>query len=135
MTLLTLIYVALLGERGILLLQQDQPIGKVMGGFILVLPLVAIWGIYAELRFGVRVERLASEVEAQGTWPQLDLEYRPSGRPTKESAKLAFEKIEAEAQAKPSDWHSWFSLSLAYDACGDRRRARAAMRKALSLKN
>lgn len=133
MTALTLIYVVLLGQRGVLLLTQPQPVAKVMGVFILVLPLIAIWGIFAELRFGIRVEKLASQVETSGQWPNLELEYRPSGRPTKQSAQTAFAKVQDQTAAAPDSWLNWFALSLAYDACGDRRRARAAMRKALQL--
>lgn len=133
MTVLTLIYVALLGQRGLLLLGQDQIVAKIMGGFILVLPVIAVWGIFVELRFGLRVEKLATSIEASGDWPDLELEFRPSGRPTKETATKAFHKIQAETEAAPESWLNWFSLSLAYDACGDRRRARAAMRKALEL--
>lgn len=133
MVLLTLIYVSLLGQRGLLLLEQPQLVAKAMGLFILVLPAVAIWGIFAELRFGIRVEKLAGQVEASGNWPDLQLEYRPSGRPTKVTAQKAFAKAQTQCQANPQSWLNWFSLSLAYDACGDRRRARAAMRKALEL--
>jgi Flp pilus assembly protein TadD len=44
-----------------------------------------------------------------------------------------FADFAARAEKNPDDWHSWFNLSLAYDAAGDSRRARAAMRKALGL--
>ena len=39
----------------------------------------------------------------------------------------------AEAEAAPEDWRSWFRLSCAYDAAGDRKRARASMRDAVKL--
>jgi Flp pilus assembly protein TadD len=38
-----------------------------------------------------------------------------------------------QAQARPDDWAAWFRLGTAYDAAGDRRRARAAVRHALQL--
>jgi Flp pilus assembly protein TadD len=33
----------------------------------------------------------------------------------------------------PDDWRTWFRLGIAYDDAGDRRRAREAMRRAISL--
>lgn len=134
MTVLTLLYVIVLGGRGVLMLEQSSPVAKVFGIFILVLPVFGFVGIFLELRFGIRVERLAKQVEAEGTWPIRDIPMRPSGRPEKAAADKEFERIREELDKAPEDWHSWFNLGIAYDACGDRRRARASMRKALVLK-
>ena len=35
--------------------------------------------------------------------------------------------------ASPDDWRAWYRLGLAYDASGDRRRAREAVRRAITL--
>jgi hypothetical protein len=132
-TALLVMYLAILGQRGLMLLQGEELVGKWMGGFILVLPLVAIWGIARELIFGLQIEKLAARIEAEGRWPMFDFETRPSGRPVRESADKVFDEYKEKAQAHPEDFHVWFDLGLAYDATGDRRRARAAMRKALLL--
>ncbi|MEY4742915.1 MAG: hypothetical protein RIR34_254 [Actinomycetota bacterium] len=134
MTALTLMYLWLMGGRGVLLLEQPNAVGKIMGFFMLVLPVMALFGIAAELRFGMRVERMSEEVEREGLWPIKDIPMRPSGRPEKAAAEQEFERIRSEAEQAPEDWHSWFNVGLAYDACGDRRRARASMRKALKLR-
>ena len=134
MTVLTLLYVVTLGQRGVLMLSEPSPIAKIFGFFILILPLFGFVGIFIELRFGLRVEKMAKQVEAEGRWPIRDLPMRPSGRPEKAAADREFERIRDELDKAPEDWHSWFNLGLAYDACGDRRRARAAMRKALQKK-
>jgi hypothetical protein len=134
MTVLTLLYIIVLGGRGVLMLEQASPIAKAMGVFILVLPVFGLVGIFLELRFGLRVERLAKQVEAEGVWPIRDIPMRPSGRPEKAAADKEFERIREELDKAPEDWRSWFNLGIAYDACGDRRRARASMRKALVLK-
>jgi Flp pilus assembly protein TadD len=63
----------------------------------------------------------------------FDFELRPSGRPTRESADRVFETYAAAATQQPESVLAWFSLGLAYDAAGDRARARKAMRKALAL--
>ena len=135
MTALTLTYVFLLADKGFILLQQTNPVAKAMGVLVLFLPVIAIWMIVRELRFGLKVESMAKELEQSGGWPELNYETRPSGRPTKESAFQIFEQVRARAEAAPDDWTNWFKLGLAYDAAGDRPRARRSMRKALSLKD
>ena len=49
------------------------------------------------------------------------------------AADLEFPKYQAEVEAAPDSWQAWLRLGLAYDASGDRRRARWATRKAIAL--
>lgn len=133
MALLTLIYTALLANTGITLLLVDEPVARVMGALILVFPVFSLWVTIREFVFGVQVERLAAKIEREGKWPHFAFEYRPSGRPTRESADRVFESFALAAHQNPASANAWFSLSLAYDAAGDRLRARQAMRKALAL--
>lgn len=133
MSALLIMYVALLANTGWALLNADQAIAKIMGALILLFPIIGAWAIFIELRFGLAAERLSTRVEGEGLWPDLGIEVRPSGRAVRASADAAFSKWRDAANNKPDDWHSWFNLSLAYDACGDRRRARGAMRKAIAL--
>lgn len=126
-------YVALLSNTGISLLNSQTAIGKIMGALILLFPIIGAWTIVVELRFGLAAEKLCQRVEIEGGWPDLGIEVRPSGRAVKSSADAAFAKWRDAAAEKPDDWHSWFNLSLAYDACADRRRARGSMRKAIAL--
>jgi len=133
MALLTLIYTALLANTGITLLLLVEPVAKIMGFFILVFPVLASWLIIREFVFGVQIERFATIVESQGKWPHFDFELRPSGRPTRESADRVFASFAKNAEQNPESAFAWFSLGLAYDAAGDRPRARKAMRKALAL--
>jgi hypothetical protein len=133
MTVLLLIYVALLTNTGLSLLATNILIAQVMGSLILAFPLIGVWAIVVELRFGLAAEKLVARVEAEGTWPDLQIETRPSGRAVRASADAAFAKWSAAAEQNQTDFHAWFNLSLAYDACGDRRRARVAMRRAIDL--
>jgi hypothetical protein len=133
MTVLLLIYVALLTNTGLSLLATNILIAQVMGSLILAFPLIGVWAIVVELRFGLAAEKLVARVEAEGTWPDLQIETRPSGRAVRASADAAFAKWSAAAEQNQTDFQAWFNLSLAYDACGDRRRARAAMRRAIDL--
>ena len=130
---LLLIYVLVLGQWAILLITNGTPIGIGMGFAVLVFPVMGAWVIFRELKFGLGAERLGKELEATNEWPVFQLELRASGRPTRESAAENFKEFQKRAEENPDDWKSWFALSLAYDAAGDRPRAREAMVKAIAM--
>jgi hypothetical protein len=135
MSALLLVYVILLANTAITLLATGVFVAQIMGLLIITFPLIGVWAIVVELRFGIATEKLVARVESSGTWPDLGIETRPSGRAVRSSADAAFAKWSAAAAENDTDFQAWFNLSLAYDACGDRRRARAAMRKAIALSN
>lgn len=130
---ITLIYLFLMTNQAITLIQVDDPIAKAMGLALFGLPAVGVWSIIRELKFGLQVEKLAKRVREENVWPRFELEMRPSGRPVRSSADQVFAEYAQLAEKNSDDWHSWFNLSLAYDAAGDSRRARAAMRTAVRL--
>jgi tetratricopeptide (TPR) repeat protein len=133
MTALVGMYLVLLGERSIALISSQQSAGVLIGYLMLFLPLLALWGIFMELRFGIRVEKLGKQLQNQNAWPRFDFKLRASGRPTKASAEAVFDQYRISAQQQPENWKAWFALGLAYDAAGDRARARKAMREAIRL--
>ena len=126
-------FVVLLFGRGVVLLAEPNLSIQLMGLAIIVLPVFAIWSIVVELRFGFRAQQLAKRLADEG-FPQLAVELRPSGKATKESAASEFSRISAEIQAEET-WQLWFRLGEAYDANGDRKRARQSIRKAIALAN
>ena len=129
MAVFAITYVALLGQKGVLLLAEPDFLAKLMGLAMLVLPVFALWAIWKEIDFGIKAERLAKAIEIAN----LDLELRASGRATKESATKALEAISAQLSIEPSSWQLQFRLGEALDAAGDRKAARAAIRKAIAL--
>ena len=131
MTALAVIYVVLLGQKAVLLILDDSWVAKAMGLALLVLPIVAAWAILTEVKFGIDAERLAKT----NSLPQLQLELRPSGRATKESAQVEFERIKALVSQDLENWELWFRLGECYDASGDRKLARKSIRKAIKLAN
>ncbi|NBQ92813.1 MAG: hypothetical protein EBT82_04035 [Micrococcales bacterium] len=133
MTALVVMYLALLGQQGILFFNQPNPISKAMGVFILVLPLFGAWGIWSELRFGLAVEKLGKQLEAEDAWPRFKFSTLPSGRANKAEALQEFPEYQEQTRQDPENWRRWFALGLAYDACGNRKLARKAMRKAIAL--
>jgi hypothetical protein len=135
LSLITIIYLILMTNQAVTLILVDNWIAKVMGFALFGLPAVGIWSIVRELKFGLQVESLAKSVREENVWPRFELDLKPSGRPIRSSAEKVFAEYAELAEKAPDDWHSWFNLSLAYDASGDSRRARGAMRTAIALRH
>lgn len=133
MAVLLALYIVLVGQRAWLLLISGDTVGVLMGAALLVLPLLALWALGRELWFGVRAERLGRRLEAEGGLPADEVAVRPSGRVERSEADALFPVYRADAEAHPDDWRSWYRLGLVYDAAGDRRRAREAVRRAIRL--
>ncbi|GAA1610194.1 hypothetical protein GCM10009789_75700 [Kribbella sancticallisti] len=125
-------YAVLLGWRGVLLIGTGDPMAVGLGVAVLVIPLVGAYLVWREIQFGRQTEALARELAESGGLPVDDLPRRPSGRIDRAAADAAFTKYKEEAEAAPDDWRVWFRLSTAYDAAGDRKRARASMRTAIA---
>lgn len=132
-TLLLVFYLVVAFQRSVLLLGDPSLVAKAIGAGYLVLPVIGAWALIRELMFGARTEQMAKVLEAEGGLPVDNLPRTPAGRIIREAADLEFEKYREEAEAAPGDWRSWFRLSCAYDAAGDRKRARASMRDAVKL--
>src|SRR5690606_28808336 len=63
------LYIVLVGQRAVLLLMSGDPVGVLMGVALVVLPLIAAWGLARELWFGVRAEQLARRLEGEDALP------------------------------------------------------------------
>ncbi|WP_431795909.1 hypothetical protein [Microbacterium enclense] len=133
MTALLLLYIALAGQRAIVLLTSGEGVGVAMGVALIVLPIIALWAIARELWFGVRAQKLGEVLDAEHALPHEEIAVRPSGRATRDDADALFPAYRDDVEQHPEDWRAWYRLGLAYDASGDRRRARGAVRKAISL--
>ena len=123
----------LMGQRAWILVREPAMIPKIMGIALFVLPVIGAWTLIVELVFGARTEKLARILGEEGGLPVDDLPRTPGGKIIREAADEEFVKYQAEAEAAPDDWRSGVRLSCAYDASGDRKRARATMRKSISL--
>jgi cytochrome c-type biogenesis protein CcmH/NrfG len=133
MALLLVLYIVLVGQRAWLLVTTGEPIGIAIGVALIVLPVIAAWALGRELWFGVRAQSLGRRLEAEGGLPSEPVAVRPSGRVQREDADAVFPVHRADVEAHPDDWRAWYRLGLAYDASGDRRRAREAVRTAIRL--
>lgn len=133
MSVLLVLYFVFVGIRAFALLASGDVVAIVMGVAMLVLPLLGAWALAREIMFGSQATRLADALEAEGLMPDEPVATHPSGRPVREDADAAFPRYRAETEANPASWQAWMRLGIVYDACGDRKRARSAIRQAISL--
>ena len=110
-----------------------EPLAKVIGVAALVIPLVGVWILIREVLFGSRTQTMAGILESEGLLPEDNLPRTPSGRIVKAAADEDFVQYKEEVEANPESWKSWHRLALAYDAAGDRKRARESMRTAIGF--
>lgn len=132
MAVLLALYAVLVGWRAVQFVATGEPVAVAMGVALIVLPLIAAWAIWREIMFGVRSQALVRRLEAEGGL-DLGIPLLPSGRPERAAADAAFPQFREAAEAEPESWRAWLRLGLAYDAAGDRRRARGAVRRAITL--
>ena len=134
LTAALVVYLVLLADRAVLLIQAGGVVGVGLGVAVLVLPLIGVWYVVVQWRDGIRINRLTRRLAAEDGLPDVsDLPRRPSGRVDRDAADEWFAARRVEVEAAPEDWRAWFRLAHAYDIAGDRRRARGAMRRALEL--
>ena len=134
LTAALVVYFVLLGERGIYLLRTGTWVGILLGIGVLILPLLGIILVVFELRFGAATAGLARRLAETGELPDdSQLARRPSGRVERSSADAYFETVRTRVEADEGDWRGWYELGYAYNLAGDRKRARAAMRRSIEL--
>ena len=133
MAALLVLYLAFVVQYSLVLIGTGVAVAVVMGVALLVLPLIAAWLLVREVQFVLRGERLVRVLGAAGELPVDDLPRRPSGRLDTASADAQFPAYQAAVESDPGSWRAWLLLGLAYDASGDRSRARWATRQAIRL--
>jgi cytochrome c-type biogenesis protein CcmH/NrfG len=133
MVVVVVFYAGLIGFKGLALLGSGSTVGVLLGVGLLVLPLLGLGLVWREIEFGRRSAELAAVLDREGGLPPDDLPRRPSGRVDRVAADAQFTVMKAQTEADPDNWRGWYRLALAYDAAGDRSRARSAVRHAIAL--
>ena len=127
-------YFVLLGQRAVYLIELGTFVGIALGIGVLLLPIIGAVLLVFELRFGAATARLARQLAEEGDLPDdSGLARRPSGRIERSSADAYFETVRVKVEADEDNWRLWYELGYAYNLAGDRKRARAAMRRAIDL--
>lgn len=132
LTALTLLFAVLAVWSAVAFIMTDQWIAKIIGVGVIAIVVFGVWSLVREIRFGSDTEKLVNILESEGQLPEDNLP-RVRGRIDRDAADQEFEIYRAETEADPQNWRSWFRLGLAYDAAGDRKRARAALRDAINM--
>lgn len=127
-TALVTIYGWAVVRQGIMLLRSGHGVAIMLGVGVLLIPLLVMALIVREWQLASRVQRMADELAAEGGLPVDDLPRSPGGRIDRAAADTAFAAARSAAEASPEDWRAWYNLAFAYDAAGDRRRARLTLR-------
>lgn len=133
MTVALAFYIFLVGRIAWALLTSSDGIAIAMGAALVVMPVIAVWGIARELVFGRAAERLGVRLEAEGGMPQEEVEVYTSGRVHRDAADALFPQYREAVVAAPEDWRAWYRLGLVYSGAGDTRRARHAIRQAITF--
>lgn len=131
--LLFALYIYASFASAIAFITADEPLAKAIGIAAFLLPLIGVWILIREVLFGSRTQRMARILESEGLLPEDNLPRTPAGRIVRAAADEDFVRYQQEALQNPDSWRSLHRLALAYDASGDRKRARAAMREAINL--
>ena len=133
MAVLLVVYLVATLQLALALLGAADPVAITMGVALIVLPVVGAWALVRELMFGVASTRLVRLLEAEGDLPSDEVKHLPSGRPVRADADAQFPAYAQAVERDPDDWRAQLRLGFAYDASGDRRRARASVRTAIRL--
>ncbi len=134
LTLLLVLYAAVVVVRSVTLISTGKAVGIALGLAFLVLPLVILAMLAREWRLALDTQAMADTLAAEDGLPVDDLPRSPGGRIDRAAAREAFDTVRTQTQGQPDDWRSWYRLAFAYDAAGDRSRARGALRTAARLR-
>ena len=132
---LLVLYLVYTADRGMSLLLSGSVAGVVLGIGMILLPVLGAWALVREILFGTRIQMMAQQLSDSGDLAEDHLPRTPSGKVDREAATAEFESFAEAVGASPEDWKAWFNLACMYDAVGERKRARAAMRNAWSLRS
>ena len=132
-TALLALWVWLVAVRSVQLIGTGRAVGVALGVAFLVLPLLVVGLVAREWLLAVDVQKMADELDRPGELPVDDLPRSPGGRVDRAVARERFDPARRAAEEAPDDWRSWYRLAFAYDAAGDRRRARSSLRTASRL--
>jgi hypothetical protein len=127
------VYIVFAGLRAWALIVTGDAALILFGVSVIVIPLIGVWVLWRELRFGMHTQQLGRRLGEEGGLPIDDLPRTASGRIEKDAADARFGEYEQAVQASPDDWRCWYRLAMGYDDARDRKRARSAMRKAIAL--
>lgn len=133
MTIGVILYAVILVSWGLAVLRSGGLLQVLFGLGILAIPLLGVLAVVREIRFGVESGRLARTLIEQDGVPLDTVARDEHGRIDAAAADIEWQRRKALVDQAPDDWRAWFLLGIAYDNARDRKQARAAIRKAITL--
>ncbi len=109
------VYAVLVAWRGWDFIASGEPAAVGLGLAVLLLPLLAGWLVWREVRFGFRMQELGARIEV------VD--------------ERSMDDRIAAAQADPDDWLAWYWVGVGYFDAGDKKQARAALDHAWDVRD
>ncbi len=118
------VYMLFSALRGIDLIQSGDLAAQIMGVAVVLIPVVASYLIYREVRFGYATARIGKA---------MDESLLPTFGMTTEQESAYLDAALESARADESSWSRWYCVAIGYDLNNDRKRARESMRQAIAL--
>lgn len=132
-TCLLAIFAWLAGTRIVALISTGEPLAVGIGLAVGLVLIAIFYGIVKEWLMATTVSKMAKELASLGKLPVDDLPRSPGGRIDRAIADERFNELRKVVEADDSNWANWYNLAFGYDAAGDRKRARGALREAARL--
>jgi hypothetical protein len=123
MALLLALYIAVAGYEAWLMIMDGKPLTLTYGIALMVAPVIGIWSLVRELKFGRDAARLMDRYRAEFG----DVQIPVIDRRDRDAVDAVL------AAAAPKTWQDALIHGLTLDSIGRRREARAAVRSALQL--
>jgi hypothetical protein len=123
MSALLALYIAFAAYQAALLVLSGEPFTLLYGVALFVAPIIGIWSLFRELKFGRDAQRLFTQYLAERGEPQL---------PVIDRRDLAAVE-EVVATPVPATWQDALVLGLTLDTVSRRREGRAMVRQAIKL--
>jgi hypothetical protein len=117
------LYIAFAAYQAALLVLSGEPFTLLYGVALFVAPIIGIWSLFRELKFGRDAQRLFTQYLAERGEPQLPVINRRD--------LAAVEEV--VATPVPATWQDALVLGLTLDTVSRRREGRAMVRQAIKL--
>ena len=123
MSALLALYIAFAAYQAALLVLSGEPFTLLYGLALFVAPIIGIWSLFRELKFGRDAQRLFTQYVAERGEPKLPVIDRRD--------RDAVEAV--AATPAPVTWQDALVLGLTLDTVSRRREGRAMVREAIKL--
>lgn len=130
-TLLLAVFMWAAAVRLAAMIATGHPLMIAIAVAVALVLIAVLYAIYSEWRTAMTVSTMSREFERDGLLVVDDLPRSPGGRIDRTIADEQFVTIREQAQDNPNDPVALYNLAFAYDASGDRKRARATLRAAV----